>query len=573
MIRRLIRNLGPGILLIGAIPAVSAQAPAAGPRLVLVIAIDQFRPDYLQRFRRYFNPGGFNLLLTRGATFTDTHFQHAVTWTCPGHAVILTGSYANVNGIIANHWFSLTQRREVYCAADPSTELVGATGEGRSPRNLMDSTVGDRLKQATAGRSRVIAIAGKDRSAIMLGGHLANAAYWTEDTLLVTSSYYMKQLPQWVQRFNASGAITSYRGRVWNRLLPASAYRLAGRDNVPGEENPGGMGRVFPHRLSTGGSSLGNFLAGFQTSPFENEVLVRFVIEAVQQEQLGRDDNADLLALGFSANDLVGHSYGPDSHEMMDMVLRTDRALERLFTFLDRQIGMDQVLVVLTSDHGVAPLPEVIRERNPTVQAARIDAGVIVAEAERALRSRYGEPRGPAWMTRPAWVMYRAWPWIYLNLPALEDRGIELEEAERVAQEAMRSVPGVAAVITGAELRLRRDSASHSAVELSFYPERSGQLYCELSPYLVTGEGVDGTNHGSPWTYDTQVPLLWAGPGVAPGTYRERAAVADLAPTLSALLGIPPPGRSQGRVLREMLLPGALDNHGDALTDPDAHGR
>jgi hypothetical protein len=383
----------------------------------------------------------------------------------------------------------------------------------------------------------------------------------------------MKQLPGWVQRFNASGAVTRYRGSTWNRLLPPSAYRIVGRDNVAGEENPGGMGRVFPHRLSTGASSLGNFLAGFQTSPFENEVLLRFVIEAVQQEQLGRDDDADLLAVGFSANDLVGHSYGPDSHEMMDMVLRTDRVLERLFAFLHRQIGMDRVLVVLTSDHGVAPLPEVVRERNPAVQAARIDAAVIAAAGERALRNRYGEPQGPAWMSSPAWIIYRAWPWMYLNLPALEDRGIDLEEAERVAQEAMRAVPGVANVVTGAELGRRGSSTSRSAVELSFHPGRSGQLYCELSPYLVPEEGADGTNHGSPWTYDTHVPLLWFGPGVAPGTYQEPATVADIAPTLSALLGIAPPGRAEGRVLREMLLSGGLNNHGDALADPDAHRR
>lgn len=561
------------LLLLGIPPAAEAQAHAAPPRLVVVIAIDQFRAEYLQRFRRYFSPGGFNLLLSRGAVFTEAHHQHAVTQTCPGHAVMLTGSSANANGIVANRWFNFTQRREVYCAADSSVQLIGLRGEGRSPRNLIDSTVGDRLKQTTGGRSRIVAIAGKDRSAIMLGGHRADAAYWTEDTLLVSSSYYLKELPSWVQRFNASGAITRYRGRTWDRILPVSAYRIMGRDDVVGEENPGGMGRVFPHRLGTGRSSIGSFITGFQTSPFENEVLLRFALEAIQQEQLGRDEIPDLLAIGFSANDLVGHSYGPDSHEILDMTVRTDRLLERLFGFLNRQIGLNHVVVVLTSDHGVAPLPEVVRQRNPAVRAARIDAGIIGAAAERALRTRYGEPRGPAWMPQPAWIMYRGWPWIYLNLPALEDRGIPVEEAEQVAQEAMSLVPGVAQVVTAADLNRRRGNADHSKAELSFYPERSGQLYYELSPYLIPEEGTDGTNHGSPWTYDTHVPLLWYGPGVAPGVYQDAVTVADLAPTLSALLGIDPPGGSQGRVLREMLLPAGLDNQGDALTDPNAHGR
>ncbi len=570
---RVLSRLVLGLLLLGLPPAAETQSQAPRPRLVLVIAIDQFRPDYLQRFRRFFGPGGFNLLLSRGAHFTEAQYQHAVTWTCPGHAVILTGSHANVNGIIANTWFNPALRREEYCAADTSTHLIGSNGEGRSPRNLLDSTVGDRLKQATARRSKVVAIAGKDRSAIMLGGHLADAAYWTEDTLLVTSSYYMKQLPAWVHRFNASGPITRYRGSTWDRLLPRSAYRMAGRDDVAGEENPGGMGRTFPHQLSTGSSSLGNFISGFQTSPFENEVVVRFAIEVVKQEQLGQDDDPDLLAIGFSANDLVGHSYGPDSHEVMDVTVRTDRQLEQLFAFLSGHVGIDRLLVVLTSDHGVAPLPEVMRQRNPTVQAARIDGAVIAAAAERALRARYGDPRGPAWMVRPAWIMHRAWPWLYLNLSALEDRGVTVQEAEQVAGEALRRVPGVTRVLTGTELRQLRSGTMRSGAELSFHPDRSGQLYCELAPYLVAESGGDGTNHGSPWTYDTQVPLLWFGAAIFPGTYREPAFVADIAPTLSALLGIDPPERSQGRLLREMLLTGGLDDQSDPLTDSDAHRR
>ncbi len=573
MILRAGGQLGLIVGLFGVVQA-TAQVPAP-PRakLVVVISIDQLRPDYLQRFRRYFAPGGFNLLLSRGAAFTATRYQHAVTQTCPGHAIILTGSHPSTNGIVANYWFNLAQRREEYCAADTSVTLIGSAGEGRSPRNLRDSTVGDRLRQATARRSRVVAIAGKDRSAIMLGGHLADAGYWIEDTLIVTSSYYMKQLPGWVRRFNRSGTISRYRGATWNRLLPAQAYRQAGRDDVAGEQNPGGMGRTFPHRLSSGRSSLGNFITGFETSPFENEVLIRFAMEAVQAEQLGQDDEPDLLALGFSANDAVGHAYGPDSHEVMDITVRTDRELQRLFGFLDRQVGMDRVLVVLTSDHGVAPLPELVRERTPTVQATRINHRLIAAAAERALQARYGAPRGPAWMTSPAWIMYPGWPWMHLNLPGLEERGIALEEAEQVAKEAILAMPGVARVVTATELRRQSRDAAPSSVELSFYPGRSGQLYYTFSPYVVPEYEEGGTDHGSPWTYDAHVPLLWFGTGIASGVYQEPAAVVDIAPTLSALLGIDPPSSLPGRVLREMLLPGGLDNDGDALTDTDAHGR
>jgi predicted AlkP superfamily pyrophosphatase or phosphodiesterase len=534
-------------------PAAHPQISVPRPKLVVVIAIDQFRSDYLQRFQRYFTKGGFNLLLRRGASYTQAYYQHAVTQTCPGHAVILTGSHANVNGIVANAWYNASLRRAEYCAADSLTQLIGAGTEGRSPRNLLDSTVGDELKRATAGRSRIITVAGKDRSAIMLGGHLADAAYWTEDTLFVTSTYYMKELPAWVKDFNASGAVTRYRGATWDRLLPPSAYRIVGADDVAAEENPAGMGRTFPHRLSAGRSSPENFISAFQTSPFENEVIVDFAMEAVARERLGQDEDPDLLAIGFSANDLIGHSYGPDSHEVMDVVLRTDRLLERFFDFLTRRVGLNNLVIVLTSDHGVSPLPELVRQRNPRAPAARIDPSIVAAAAEKALRARFGAPRRPSWLDRPNWIIYDRWPWLYLNLPGLEDKKISIDEAEQIAQEAVERVPGVEQAITAGRLMQQRKNVLHSRAELSFHPARSGSLYYVLAPYLLPGSKPEGTDHGSPWEYDTHVPLLWLGPSITPGAHEETVSVADIAPTLAALLGVEPPAGSQGRVLREMM--------------------
>jgi predicted AlkP superfamily pyrophosphatase or phosphodiesterase len=531
---------------------VEAQVP--GPvKLAVVISIDQLRADYLRRFQPYFGPRGFNLFLKRGANFTEAHYQHSITHTCPGHAVILTGSYANRNGIVANSWYNEATRKSEYCAADTLARLIPATTEGRSPRNLLDSTVGDRLKSRTSGRSRVVAIAGKDRSAIMLGGHLADAAYWIEDTLTVTSTYYMRELPAWVTRFNTSGPVTKFRGATWDRILPAAAYASLGPDDVDAEENPAGMGRTFPHQLTTGRSSAASFVAGFETSPFENEVVVDFATEAVIQEQLGRDTVPDLLALGFSANDLVGHSFGPDSHEVMDMTVRTDRLLERFFGFLDRQIGLDSVIIVLTADHGVSPLPEVFRRQNPGTQAARFDVSVIGAAAELALRSRFGTPRRPSYLTRPSWIMYQGWPTLYLNRAGLEDRQIPVEDAERIAKQAVEKVPGVERAMTGSELRRQRRRGIHSRAELSFHPDRSGSIYFELAPYLLPGTQPAGTTHGSPWEYDTHVPMLWYGPGILPGTHTESVGVADIAPTLAALLGIPPVAGYAGRVLRELV--------------------
>jgi predicted AlkP superfamily pyrophosphatase or phosphodiesterase len=549
---RVLRHALLALAVLAAPASTVAQAAATRPKLVVVISIDQFRADYLQRFTKYFEPGGFNLLLQKGANFTEAHYRHSVTQTCPGHAVILTGSYADRNGIIANTWYDTASHKPQYCAADSAAKLIGVASEGRSPRNLLVSTVGDELKTATNGRSRVITIAGKDRSAIMLGGHQADAAYWTEDTLIVSSTYYMKELPLWVRRFNASGHLTKYRGATWDRILPVADYAMMGPDNVPAEENPGGIGRTFPHHLGTG-TGEANFLDGFQTSPFENEVIVDFAIEAITQEGLGQDADPDLLGIGFSANDLVGHSYGPDSHEVMDMTVRTDRLLSRFFTFLEQQVGLDRVAIVLTSDHGVAPLPELARGGNSRARGGRIDPAVIAAAAETALRARFGIPRRPGFVDQPSWIMYQSWPCLYLNLEGLRDKEIKIDDAERVAQHAVQQVPGVTRVLTASDLLRERAAASHTRAELSFYPGRSGNVYYELLPYLLPEAQQQGTTHGSPWAYDTHVPVLWLETGIRPGTYPGNVSVADIAPTLSSLLGIPAPSGSQGRVLKEML--------------------
>ena len=536
------------ILFAAACVTLASAAPRPGPRasrprLVIVIVVDQFRPDYLQRFRPYFGTGGFNLFLRRGANFTEAEYKHAVTFTCPGHAVVLTGTYANVNGIISNQWYDSKAGRQEYCAADSSVTLIGSTDPGRSPRNLIGSTVGDELKRTSRGRSRVIAMAGKDRSAIMLGGHKADGAYWMEDSLVVTSTYYMKELPAWVQQLNASGRVSSYAGKSWDRLLPMAAYAGVGPDYVRAEQNVAGMGRTFPHRLAPDTSP--RFLDGFRSSPFQNEVLLDFARAAVTSEKLGEDDDPDLLALSLSANDLIGHAFGPNSQEVMDVTVRTDRLLDRFFEFLDRQIGLRQVLIVLTADHGVAPLPELARDLHPG--AGRLDPARIAAAAETALRSRFGVPPGPGWLA------HLSPPWLYLSVEALRQKGIAIEEAERTARDAVKGVRGVHQALTATELRQQQKDGMASGALLSFYPDRSGNIYYELKPFIVPGHEPTGTTHGSPWSYDTRVPLLWFGSSIKRGAYREATSIADIAPTLSALLGIEPPAGSRGRVLREML--------------------
>ena len=531
-----------GLLVLALLPTNAlAQESVPRPRLVVVIAIDQFRPDYLLRFRPYFARGGFNLLLRRGANFRQAEYQHAATLTCPGHAVILTGTHANVNGIISNQWYDAKSGRQEYCAADSTVTLLGSSKPGRSPRNLLAPTIGDLLKRSNDGRSRVVTVAGKDRSAIMLGGQLADGAYWMEDSLFVSSTHYMQELPPWVRQFNAAGRVRSYVGRAWNRFLPRSAYAGMGLDDVPAEENVAGMGRIFPHPL---GDSIPRFLDAFPSSPFQNSVLIEFVMQAVVHERLGEDDDPDLLGVSFSANDLIGHAFGPLSHEILDVTVRTDRLLERLFTFLDQRVGLNRTLIVLTADHGVAPLPETVEA---SAGAARLDPRTVAAAAQSGLQARFGAAPSPGW------VLYTSSPWLYLNLNAVRQKGVSLEAAEGTARNALLGVRGVHQAFTATELRRQQETGAASGAVFSFNPERSGNIYFELKPFVIPSQDPTGTTHGSPWSYDARVPLLWLGARVRPGAYSAAVSVADIAPTLAAILGIPGPAGSQGRVLDEML--------------------
>lgn len=514
--------------------------PQVRPRLVVVIAVDQFRADYLDRFRPFFGSGGFNLLLQRGASFPEARYRHATTSTCPGHAVMLTGSYAEVNGIVANEWYDRGSGRAMNCAEDQTVSPVGSTGPGRSPRNLLGATVGDVLKTATAGRSRVVTVAGKDRSAIMLGGHLADAAYWIVDTLVVTSTYYRRDLPAWVREFNGSRPFSGRVGRTWDRLLPAGSYQMMGRDDEPAERDEAGMGRTFPHPLAST-DAVGN-------SPLLNDIIADVALRAVAAEGLGGDTVPDLLGIGFSANDHVGHAYGPDSHEVMDATARLDRTLQRLFDALDRTIGLANIVVVLTADHGVGPMPEVLARLHPAQSAAgRLDPTIIETAARRALTARYGR------IPSPGWIVYHVPPMLYLNLAALDALNVPVEDAERVAQAAVQAVPGVHQALTSSELSRQRAAGIETAAVRSFHPLRSGNLYYMLEPYWLADPSPSGAGHGSAWRYDQDVPLLWFGRGIVPGVHRGSADIADIAPTLSALLGQASPGGAQGQVLPGLL--------------------
>lgn len=535
----------------------AADAPPSPPSLVVVLTIDQFRADYLTRFREFFVPGGFRLLLEQGATFADCRYRHAVTKTASGHAVVLTGVHADVHGIINNAWVDRTTLKRVNCVEDDSVQILGRADDrsggrlpagvlpmGASPRRLLATTVGDELKLATGGRAKVIGISSKDRSAILLAGKFADAAYWMDKGRIVSSTHYLKELPAWVRAFNDAGRVDSYFGRTWDRLLPAEAYdRVQGPDEAPGEAADYGMGITFPRRVDGGAAKITPaYYEAFENSPFKNEVLLDFARTTIEQEKLGQRGVTDVLCLSFSTNDTIGHNYGPDSHEVMDITLRTDRMLAELFKLLDARVGLQRCTIVFTADHGIAPLPERVKGLGTGVSAGRVDNALLLKTCEAALDRAYG-PLADG----KRWLVVDESSLLFLR-GVLEEKRVNRTEAEKVVRDALLTVEFVEAAYTRTEMLAGTVTGPYATgTLLSFNRERSGDLYYQMKPFWV--DRKTGTNHGTPYNYDVHVPLLWFGAGVKPGFRLERVGVDDIAPTLCHLLGIPLPARAQGRML------------------------
>jgi len=540
-----LRTLLIGLAVIGS-PIAAIAAEQTDRALVVVISLDQFRADYLKRFRPFFGPRGFNLLLNEGAVYSDCHFKHAYTITGPGHAVMLSGTYPNTHGIIDNDWIDRTTLLGTNCVSDPSVSIVGRTfsgkpPEGRSPRNLMVTTVGDEYKLARGGRPKVIGIANKDRAAILMAGHLADAAYFMQEGSFVSSTYYMNTVPGWVANWNRAAKADAYFGRVWDRILPPAAYEIQGPDDMEGEFTGAGLGRTFPKTVNGGDSKPGGaFYSALGSTPFASELLADFARTAITRENLGKRGVTDILCLGFSVPDAIGHNYGPNSQEVMDNAVRTDRILAELFEFLDGWVGLNRCTIILTADHGAAPLPEYIQASGRPVPSGRIRFRDVARAEEAALNARFGPLADNG-----AWLV----DYGLIQPSALKEKNLHAAEVEAVMRDAALTLPWVQAAYTRTQLEQGEvhDRIGHQVL-LSFNKERSGNLLVIVKPYYFQKSGM-GISHGSPYNYDTHVPLLWYGVGVPRGEHTERVGVDDLAPTLSHLLGLPAPPKANGRVL------------------------
>jgi arylsulfatase A-like enzyme len=520
-------------------------ANAGKPRLVVGIVIDQFRADYLTRFEDQFGEGGFKRLLREGANFTNAHYIHTPTYTACGHATFMSGAPPAMSGIIGNEWWDRETGKRVTSVSDTKVKLLGGTegAAGMSPGKQLGSTIGDELKLASGGQAKVIGVSFKDRSAILPAGKKPNGAYWYDARTgnLVSSTWYFDDLPNWVKSFNREMRPDRWFGKRWERLLPEAAYARSTADDAPFEKFTAGT--KFPYTITGGEEKPGpKFFGAFEYTPFANEYLVDFAKAAIEAEQLGADDVTDLLTISFSANDLVGHFYGPYSQEVQDMTLRTDRALAELFAYLDQKIGLERVVIALTADHGVAPVPEHVK---PFGYGGRIEAKTITEAVEKTLSARFGEEK---------WVTAALNGNVYLDEAVIERRKLDAEEVERVAAQAISKIAGIGDCFTRSQILAGRlpQTAIARSVANGFHAARNGNLVIVPQPFHFIGESVT-TTHGTPYGYDTHVPVMFFGAGVAAGTHYAACSPADIAPTLAALLKVEPPSNSVGRILTETL--------------------
>ncbi len=534
-------------LILASLPAGFASAYDGHPKLVVVIVIDQFRGDYLERYRHQFGEGGFRVFLDHGANFTDCNYDYANTRTAPGHATLFTGAYSNGHGIVANEWWDQKKKKMVTSVEDDATKLVGLAPNqtkdqapdqtkdkaGASPHNLLADTLGDELKLATQGQARVFSLSLKDRAAILPGGFAADAAYWIDPKsgAWITSTYYRPDLPKWAQEFNAGNRAAKYWDRDW--------------------ESNGKVLRSTAHRKNKDGSDAG-FSDVVGSTPFADEYELEFAKDLVVFENLGAGQATDLLAIGLSANDILGHLVGPDSPEMAAMALALDRELADFFSFLGHRMGLANVWIALSADHGVSTLPDAARKLR--IPAANLDAKKVEAQINSALAAKF---------SHAASYIHFDYPDAWLDQDAFAAVHVKEHDAETAVGEAMKQA-GMRGYYTKSQLAQGQVPADALGKKFlhSYSPEAG--WYVLGVPEIYTVGPPKGTDHASPYTYDTHVPLSFYGLPFSPGTYRTHAEPVDLAVTLASLLGINAPTHAVGRVLTEALVPAHHTENSDA---------
>jgi predicted AlkP superfamily pyrophosphatase or phosphodiesterase len=516
--------------------------------MVLLIVVDQLRGDMPLRFNDRFGPRGMRYLLDHGVHYTQAHYRHSITFTGSGHATLVTGGHAAQHGIAGNDWYDTASRSPVYCVEDDRHHLLGrepVLHQGTSPRNLTATTIGDALVMATNRQSRVFAVSLKDRGAIVPGGHLGKA-FWFDHASgdFVTSTFYYDEYPRWVTKFNEARHVDRFREQAWDLLNERSTYMFADRDDRPFERSYKQLGRTFPHPLQA--DKPADYYATLRCTPMGDELTVDFALELLAQEQLGTGVTTDMLCISLSATDYIGHAFGPNSLEAEDNLMRLDRSLARLFAAVDRAVGLDQTLIVLSSDHGVSAIPEHMQSFG--FAAGRLTSTELLRDLNGYLQERF--------QTEKKLVPAVAPPNIYLDPQAIVELKLDVATVERLVAERVLEKDGYSYALTRTELLqgARARDPIVAKVQRSFHPRRSGHVMVVQSvSWFLYSSDTYSAMHGSPYPYDTHVPIIFAGPGVAAANVDRQVGAQDVAPTIAALLSIEYPTGCTGTPLREVL--------------------
>ena len=529
-----------------------AQNTPARPKLVVGIVVDQMRQEYLYRFESKLGKGGFKRLMGEGFMLKNAHYNYVPTYTGPGHASIYTGSTPAIHGIISNDWYDKTTRKTVNCVGDERYKPVGnEKGNGDvSPSRMLASTITDELELATQRRSKVIGISVKDRGAVLPAGHTPDGAYWFDSNSgkFITSTYYKEALPLWLEDFNKLNLADNYLNQEWKTVYPIDQYKESGPDDTPYETKWKGKDRpVFPYNLKEM-RKLSPDYELLAITPFGNDLLAELAKTVIDAESLGKDEWTDFLAVSFSSTDLIGHAMGPNSIEVEDTYIRLDKNIEDLLNKLDKEIGKGQYLVFLTADHAVADVPQYLKDlRIPAdnFRSAAIEAGLadILQEQFPGKKLIENVSNGQIFFNQE----------LFAGDP--KTAGVDYLIATELIKNYMLRQEGVYDVYTRQMLSASDygEAGVKGLVKRGYHTKRSGDMAVVLEPGWFESSRPQGTTHGSPFTYDTSVPVLFYGYGIKPGSSVTYHTITDIAPTLSVLLKIKYPNGSTGQPVKEIL--------------------
>ena len=516
------------------------------PKLVVGIVVDQMRYDYLTRFWNHYGEGGFKRLVNEGFNCKNNHFNYAPTSTGPGHASVYTGTTPATHGIIGNNWYDKRLDQEVYCASDDAYISVGTNSDAgqMSPHRMIVTTITDQLRLHTQMRGKVIAVALKDRGAVLPGGHTANAAYWfvgENEGNWITSSYYRNELPKWVQDFNTSDAVERYK-KPWTTLKDINTYLESGMDNNAYESLfEDETAPIFPHSTPNMLNKKGNFEI-LKYTPYGNSITADFAIAALEGEDLGSDTITDFLAVSFSSTDYIGHKFGVNSKEIQDTYLRLDQDLERLFTVLDKKVGEGEYTVFLTADHGAINVPAYLKDQK--IPAGYFEPQEIVSKFGDFIKFTYG--------TNDL-IKNTSNYQLFLDHKVIQNLDLEVREVQETLAKELLTYDGIDRVYTAYQMWQNEYSEGIPYILQNGYNQkRSGDIFLVLRPGTINYSET-GSTHGSPQIYDTHAPLLFYGKGIKKGSTVERTEIPDIAPTIATLLGIAFPNGATGKPIEAVL--------------------